>query len=314
MRSKTIGNVVAALNTGGATADYTSIASWISSIADTDNETGTVITQFAAFSENPALNVSNTGSWIYLLTADSTTNFDAATYSRGTACARVSASGTVVSVSTSGWIVEKIAISGSAGSFNGVVHINTSAAFTLRRCFVRTSGSGEDIFSTGGGTHTVDNCMCTSSTGNGEYCIAINGGNGTLNVYQTSTGWNSGSWNTSYYNGTLGLYGHVAQGAQNGNADQGGTITGNYNVSNLGTVGANSLNNQTGVFTSATSTSEDFSLTSSTTYAIVNRSGFPSDTDTDIVGTTRPSTGADSGVWQTPSAPSGRRIFLMQEA
>jgi len=293
----TIGSSTHADNTGGATPTYTSITAANAGIANTDNETITGITKVAPLqSTSSTLNASNGGSYVYLLTADSSTYVNAPTHAAATANARCVGSGErAIVVSGTGWVIEKITIiSGSGGD-----SIRLESATTVRRCGLLALG-GDKNFSVAANGQVIENCF-------GIYGdIGVLGG--TCSIYQCSFLPQAGQSPRAALTtiGAITAYGVISQGSnsQGDYWDLSGGFSGDYNVSaDTTAVGSNSLHNKSGVYTNSSNGTEDLSLSGSVAVNIVDRSGFPSDTDTDIVGTTRPSTGADAGVWQTPSAP-----------
>ncbi len=294
MRSKTI------QHTGGA-PDYTSIALWEASIADTDDETGTQTSAEAQDTAPVTLNATSTGH-VYLLTADSGSAVSAATRANANAKTRidVGAGGTALTIASAGFVVEKT----SFRSTNDRA-LRIEASTTIRRAGL----FGQDkAISVASGTSTASNCFGVG----GDIGVITDTGS-TITLYQCSFIMPSGNRAAYASGGTIVVLGCVSQGTA-GVSDfwvLGGVFTGsNYNVTqDASAVGANSLTSQSGAFTDMTTNSEDFALTSASTYAIVNRSGFPSDTDTDVVGTTRPSTGADAGAWQNVAASGMLRRF-----
>jgi len=296
VRSKTIG-------TGG---DYADVGAWEASIADVDDETGTAIESADITTGlGVTLNPANTGPWAYLLTADASNAIAAATYASGSSKARLTTTlGSALVVSGTGWTVEKLAIFSTAASL--VVDFQESG--TLRRFYVRNTLSGNGIIlGTAGKALILDNGIVeiigTLAVAFGTVVAA------TVTAYQVSVLMPSGGYAGVYVaNGTVDCYGVMVQGSASDNwrDDGGGTFGGDYNLSqNTDAPGANSVHSTSGLYTNTTATSEDFALTSSP--AFVDRTGFPTDTDTDIVGTTRPATGADPGVWQTPPLPAATR-------
>src|SRR6185436_4665560 len=301
MRSKTIGSATGGNNVTGVAADYTTFNSWISSIPSTpnDDETGTSIYIQAATDTTKVDLNKDTTSYQLLLTAHALAYVNAPTYAAATSRARISvSSGTAVDFNGRNWTVEKIGIVG--GSIYNAFASNNGV--TVR-----------NIVIVSGGSDTV-NCQVTCDLGcimtqiniaaittAGATGIAAIRGSSAV-AYQCSAvggsgrGFLAGSDDSSYP-----VSGCIATGFGGSDFLQNGVMTGNYNVSSdTSAHGANSLISQAGVFANTSAGTEDLTLTSAVTYAIVNRSGFPSDTDTDIAGTTRPVGQADAGCWENP--------------
>lgn len=287
----TIGSATAGNNTGGATADYTDPQTWNDAIGA--NTTGTIITKVAAIrTTSLALNAAYT----VLFTADTSTEANAPTYTCLTSRARVTVtSGNAVTISANGWTVERFCIS----SVSGGQAFRTGNTCTLQRMVLK---SETDTIRVTAGTVTISNVACLYPKNAGAFTVYVDGG--TTTCYQTSI--ISRSSGIGFYAGsTVNCYGCVCQGTTSNNYFSAG---GNYNVAQgTGAPGANSVSSVSGVYTNSTDTTEDLSLTTGSWNSIVNRSGFPADTDTDIVGTSRPSTGADPGVWQTAGGGSTTR-------
>jgi len=316
MISKTIGSATAGNNTGGATADYTSIASWEAAIANTDDETGTVITMVSPTETSTvAINASNSGGYIYLLTADGTTFINAPTYTAQTTRARIQADGGtsngVILVNTTGVIIEKLGITSTTAVYGFCIYSKQTC--TVRRCGFRGTGTYYDgvYADTNAQTLTVSNIFAIQDSDAAVVAVASNIAI-TINVYQSScliisagAAWSFGAVQDGTGAATVNCYGCIVQGGSGAQGGQyivtgGGTLGGNYNVAgDTSAPGANSLQSQSGAFTNVTATTDDYSLTSSTNWDIVDRTGFPSDTNTDIRGMIRPSNGADAGVWQS---------------
>lgn len=322
MRSKTIGSGTAGNNTGSATADYTSVASWESSIADVDDETGTIITKVAPTdSTQVTINAASTAR-AYLLTADSTCAVVAATRAEAGAKARlVGAVKTLLTISTTGVTVEKVAFtaSGAAAGYEGVVQVGDAA--TIRRGIVIDDCGGSNstillLSSANGKTVVVDNVAEIGTSGSGIGSTPwVN--SGTLKVYHGSLLLVSGSY-AGYYSagsGTLECRACVVQGKTGGNFGGDGTAGGDFNVSQDATAPGVSATSRyrstTGWFNVETSGSEDLSLATAAKGKwvtdgkdAIDQSGWPADVATDIVGTVR-SAPIDPGVWQTPGAVGG---------
>lgn len=305
MRSKTI---------AASGADYTTIQGWLASIADTDNETGTCTgsTDLAGGAQC-VFNQSNTGSWTYLLTADSSNQVNAPTKAACDSKARALCTGQGVSgtfaISGKGWTIEKLGVISGETFIGWPVYLTGSDPVILRRLVTYTNNTSADssqFVLNGSGTYTLDNIACWAPNGHG----LRSGATSSCTAYQC----------TAYvYNGhgaisdastnpfpVYGCYAQIDTADQNGDFNSGGAGWGsaNYNASHDNTApGSTNVRGISGLLTSVGSTTWDFSITSATTVNIVDRTTptFPSDTDTDIVGTSRPSTGADAGVWQTPS-------------
>lgn len=201
---------------------------------------------------------------------------------------------------------------------------------TVRGIGIRASGS-DAVVLTANGTNfvIVDAIVICTGASQGLRCFFANSpsaeafnvamwGDGTLCIRNTGT---FTGYGLSMYQptggrcvlakagGTTTINSSIAQGAGDGFTDEGSALFGDYNVSQDATApGANSLLSQSGAFTNTSSGSEDLTLTSTTAYDIVNRSGYPTETDADIAGTARPATGADAGAWQNPAAGSARGI------
>lgn len=278
----------------GAAGTYPDIDTWESSTVDGDNATGTCLDSADLATAAIIENIANTGSWIYLLTANSSCEITSPTYANATSKARLSvASGTPLTISGTGFVCERIAVIDSAGA-NQAIRVNS--ATTLYRLIV-LGGNFYTIYSSA--NVTASNLMLTGGFSAGT--LTWYHDSGTITNHHCSL--ESRSSGAGFYNNGTGCVcnGSVVNGSTSNNFN---SCTGNYNVAQAATApGAQSLTSQTGVFTSLTAGSQDFRLTSSVTYAIVNRSGYPTETNTDIAGTSRPSTGADAGCWQNPAAP-----------
>lgn len=289
MRSKTI----------GAAGDYATIALWEASIADTDDETGTVLDASATDTASVTLNPANTGGTrVYLLTADSTAQFSAPTYASGTASARVVvSSGDGLTISGAGWIVERLYVASSAGQAVVVSGVDAK----LRRLLTKSNTAS--IRLTGSGTKTITNVACFYPGNAGAFTVYADGG--TTNCYHVTIRGRSAG--LGFYNGaTLNCYACIAIGAGGG----GGTSDffypgGNENVSyDASAPGATNWRSQTGnVLVNIGDGTEDFALHADAQgdYGVTDRSGTEADLATDIIGTARSGT-IDAGCWQTTAA------------
>lgn len=288
------------IGSGGDDAD---IPTWEAQIDDSTDETGTCI-QAADLSGGSGVvfNAANTAGRTYKLTADASSEVNAPTYTAATTKARielvVGEGEPSLDITGTGWIVERVAITNADGQA-----LRTSQTCTLRRLVIKSNTAGIRV--TGGTTITVSNVAILKPGNAGAFSYYSDAA--TSNIYSTSIICN-GSGIGFYAGGTVNCYGCVAQGTTSNNYFGAG---GDYNVAQgTGAPGANSVNSVSSVYVNETSTTEDLALNSGSWNSIVNRSGFPSDTDTDIVGTSRPSTGADPGVWQTPSAATPTDNFF----
>lgn len=303
--------VSSTIKTSGGT--FTTVAAWDAAILDGDNEIGSCESSAALQTGGCTFAAPNTGTpkWTRLLTAASANAVAAPTYSECTSKARIEHTSPgllarAFTISGHGYTIEKIGIYVN----NGVLSygFGTSGAYdvTLRRCAFYMDNCQGQIYIDNGGTWTIDNMAIFGGCNGGDQ-LFVTYGAGTVNVYNSSIASSQNPYQTVQRDaGTLNCYGVIVQDSGGGNADFAGTIGGNYNVSRDATApGANSIVSVSGVYTDRGAGTQDLSLTSGSWNGIVNRSGFPSDTDTDITGTTRPSTGADPGCWQTPSAPAG---------
>lgn len=293
MRSKTIGSATAANNTGSATADYTSIADWEDSIADTDDETGTAITKVAALqTAGIALLAVPTSGRQYLLTADSSTYVNAATHEAATSRARIDvSSGYAIGVFDLGWTVEKIAIHNSDSGNNAFISDGSyaSGAFTtyFRRCVV--AGAAGHVVSWNAYVTLIASNIASYGSGGAYVC----GSSSTLTLYNCS-GCQLAGYTFVHSSGTATANGCISGGGANDNFY--GTWGGNYNVSrDASAPGANSLLSQIEPFIETLAGYEDLRPNGRVDVRIVNRSGYPSDTDTGIDGTARASTSAPAG-------------------
>jgi len=294
--------------TTGAGGDYGDNPTWYATITDTDDETNTFIedADLGGGSTN-VLSAPNTNPWTYMITADSGHMVNAATYAAASSKARiVVAVGSpyvngAINIDGDGWVVEKIGIIASTTNTTPPHPcVRTTKAAVVRRCgmFTTTDGGGWAVHAKSGGTLTLDNCFVAAS----DLCVVAEGS--VINAYECSfLGYSGARASVLGYTSQVNAYGCIAEGSFSQGAwwDLGGGLGGDYNRSIDATApGAHSQQSQSAIFTNATPGSEDFALTSSP--AFVDRSGFPSDTDTDFIGTSRPSTGADPGVWQTASS------------
>lgn len=297
---------------------YTSVQGWNDGIANTDNEFGTCTSAANLQSTALTLNAANSGGYTYTLTADSSSQVTAPTYSQATSKARIHVSspgfrGNIVTISRSGFVIEKIDIGYDNGSFSRILISTGAFTFTVRRCILAitdSSGSEGAIYSSTGGTWTVSNCAIMGSY-NGVNAMYLTNP-GTINIYNTTVGAHQSPYGAIQRDaGTVNCYGVIVQRTNTTTSDFSGTIGGDYNVSqDTSAPGAGSSKSNTGILTNKTSGSEDFSIsyTGNAARLVASRSGFPSDTDTDMAGTARSSTYCDAGCYQT-TAPAGLHIL-----
>lgn len=301
MRSKTIGSSTTADNTGGATADYTSLSTWASSIADTDDELGTIITKVAPIRTSKlTLNVGGTAR-TYRLTADSSCAVAAPTAAEAAAKARISVSGdySISFGTTAGaiWKIDRIALISDY-----MFEVNNCA--TLRHfnaCLFDTT-YGADL---GQCVLTVTNCAIFGSFNAAS--VFRHFGSGVLTIYQTSILMTGATPSTAVgVGGTSSTcYAVIVQGNTGSAGNFTSGVAGDENVSaDTSAPGATNWRSKTGVFASETPGSEDLSLSAAHdagTYTVTDRSGTEADLATDIVGTSRAAP-IDAGCWQTPAA------------
>lgn len=204
--------------------DYTTIAAWEAAISNTDNETGTCTSSAALATSALTFNASNTGSYAYLLTADSASRVDEPTAYATIAKARIT---NTLAVSGTGWTIEKVGFGTDTGGFVSWV-INISAAATLRRCGFNLVSSTCNDFLTISANTTIDNCYATGA-GSG---VVLGNSAGTLNVYHCSIISESGGY-AGYYTsgGTHNNYACACQGSGTNWKTDGGTFGGDYNLS-----------------------------------------------------------------------------------
>lgn len=298
MRSKTI----------GAAGDYATIALWEASIADTDDETGTVLDASATDTASVTLNPANTGGTrVYLLTVQSSAQFTAPTYASGTAKARiVVSSGDGLTISGAGWIVERLYVASSSGQ----AVVVSGASARLRRLLVKSNTAALRL--TGSGTKTLTNIACFYPGNAGAFTVYHDGG--TTNAYHVSARGRSGGL-TFYDGGGLSCYAciGIGGGGGGGSNDFFGPPGGNENVSyDNSAPGATNWRNQTGnVLVDIGDGTENFALHADAQgdYGVTDRSGTEADLATDIIGTTRSGT-IDAGCWQTAAGGGGTSSML----
>lgn len=290
MISETIGSSTAGNNTGGATADRTSIAAGEAAIGDTDDVSFTIITKVAATDTGTVtFNAGNTGGTrVYKVTVDSTCALGAPTYSNANAQARATTgSGGMFVVSGAGWIFEKLSIFTTAAT-NA---IDGTFAYTLRRMFIHVSATGTSGFSVNSNkTITASNVVVViRGTGVGFG----SGASGAIfncyhvSVYLAATAF-AGLYAAGGGGSSCNAYACVVQGSPSNWVNGGaGTFGGAENVGQDATVaGTSPTLNQTDVFANVASTTEDLSMAAGP-YVVTDRSGTIADLATDIKGAAR---------------------------
>lgn len=297
------------INASGGT--YSSIQNFVDNLS-ANNDTGT-ITQTSSPTDTSGVTVPSTYTGV-VLTASDGAKLAAATYASGNAKARMSGASATLTWDSDSGIVEKLSI------FTTGAHafVLTATSVKVRRCYIRATGGTTDAVHVDGSySATITNCMLQSTGADAGVLGCLNGANLTVQNVSGLMGSSSYVGFGTYLATALVTDGCIMQGkgSDNWKNDSGTGATGDYNVEQAASTspGAHDLHSQSGVYTDTGSTTEDFALTSAVTYAIVNRSGFDSDTDTDLVGTSRPSTGADAGVWQNPAAGGGFSSAFFRE-
>lgn len=254
------------------------------------------------------LSVSNSNARAFLITVISANRFTAPTSAQAAAACRInSTSNPAITVTGSGWTIEYISLI----SGGGVTLQVTGATVKVRYCLI-TGGSTYLVRQQTSGTLTMISNAVFDSAGSGVFSYYNEAG--TLNAHhETFISRINGLG--MYEGGTVTANGCAGDGSGFGDFYSSGP-SGNYNCSHDSTApGANSLINKTGVFVAITTGSANLTLSGSPVVNVVNRSGYPTDTDYDCVGTARPSTGADCGCWQTPVvAAVKQRLFFLRQA
>lgn len=300
MRSKTIGSSTAGNNTGSATADYTSIAAWKATIADTDDETGTVITKVAA-TDTSAFTIapSNTGSYAYLLTADSTCAAADLTYSDCSTKARVACGGAAspITINVKNFTWEKVGVLLGSNNNMTAFTVGDYDNVRLRRLMVAytVAGSANCGFlaysGTSGNSCIVTNVGFSSLTSGSDIFGSCRTSGGLLKIYNCSMV--ASSWYSTFFfdgGGNVTPYACVIQGT--------GGVTSSTSYgdeiicqSSSTPPGSNSYNNRPGLFKNTTIGSEDlnlYGLNGGLIIGVTDRSGTEGDLSTDIKGNARP--------------------------
>lgn len=305
MRSKTI----------GAAGDYATIALWEASIADTDDETGTVLDASATDTASVTLNAANTGGTrVYLLTVQSSAQFTAPTYASGTAKARIDVtSGDALTISGSGWIVERLYIE-SVGGAKGIVVSGVNAK--LRRLLIKPETDGIVCNGAPGSFTRITNVAVFYPKNNSAYCVYSSGSHEIRCYHCTVRGRSGGLGFAGIY--ALTPYACIAIGAGGGGGESdfygiggfAGAQNVSYDTSAPPRLGSGSWPSQTGnVLVDIGDGTEDFALHADAQgdYGVTDRSGTEADLATDIIGTARTGT-IDAGCWQTSSGGGGSAI------
>lgn len=299
MRSKTLGS---------SGADYTTVALWEASFPGGDDELGTCITSDDLCSAGATLNAS-LGGFTATLTADTSSAVAAPTAASMNAKARASSA---IQVETGSWTIEKLGMPSTGAAVDCVRLATGSGAVTVRRCVMKTTATGFGIRATTGTQSLTASNIAVIST---DQAFRLNTASATWSIYFASVlSSHASAAQFSRANGTMVSNACIVQGT---GAGWSGTITGDFNVSMdttaVGSASTKYARSETGWFASETSTSEDLSLTTwakgwwASNKDAIDRTGWPSDTATDLVGTSRAtsSLAVDPGVWQTPVGGSG---------
>lgn len=241
--------------------DYTTVASWEAAIGDTDHETGTCTSAAILQSTALTLNAANTGTWVYLLTANDTVKVSEPTAYDVVTKARITNS---VTISGTGWVVEKLAF--PLGAFL-TTQIAITASATVRRCGFSNDINEDnyDCIINTGTTTVIDNCFVISIPAG----VCIGNNSGTTSTYHCSILTVSGAY-AGYYagGGTHNTYACIAQGSGLNWKNDGATLGGDYNVSqDTSAVGTNKWTSQSSVY-EYSSASQNYLWLS--TYSIVS--------------------------------------------
>lgn len=309
MIAETIGDTATGSNNvTGVVADRASINTANGVIDGSDHVTITVIRNSAAVDTSAVtLNATNPSGKTYTLTAHASAQFTAPSYTSSTASARIvipSGGGDALTITGSGWIVERLYVSSYAAGTQGIVISGVSAR--VRRTIVKSGTAA--IRCTGSGTKTLTNIACFYPGNSGAFTVYHDGG--TTDAYHVTARGRSGG--LTYYNGgglTVKACIGIGGGGGGGTSDfYGGGGSDNENVSyDASAPGATNWRNQTGnVLVDYGDGTEDFALHADAQgdYGVTDRSGTEADLATDIRGETRTGT-LDAGCWQTSSGGGG---------
>lgn len=215
----------------------------------------------------------------------------------------------VITASATGLTVADLGLfNSSATALPGhpAIRNDVSATFSNVGAFHGPGGSYNSIWAvhSKGGNLLLLNCFGAS----GDLGVVAEGG--TVEAYHTSIVTYAGAraaflaFTTAVVTNGCAAQGPAAEGAWWNLTGVGGNVSGDHNVGPDETApGANSVPDAEGLFEDETVGDEDFALTEPV--PIVDRTGYPDETDTDVVGTARPGDGADPGCWQTPSGGGG---------
>lgn len=306
--------ITSTIKTSGGT--YSTIAGWAAGITGADDETGSC--ESSANLQSTELHLDDTGRTgrTYILTAATENAPTSPTYSQVTSKARIQVDAPglfhYACKVTGTWTIEKIGIVLTNGGLCYVFGQAAAASVTVRRvgfCPVNNSQTG--ITMQQSGTSVFSNCFYVGYTYGSDI---MNVGGGTVTLYNCSFSSTQPPYRGIVRDGgTLNCYGVINYQAGS-NACFNGTIGGDYNASKDTTApGSTTAKSISDPYVNSGVGTQNLALTSGSWNGIVNRTSpsFPSDTDTDIEGKSRPSTGADPGCWQTAvvatSFPFSRR-------